>query len=450
MAKMRLLPFLLALAAAGQDLPNTIPLSKLMEELSQKPEVRDEFFRRLDLNPADGILGQEHIRRLRQLVLGKDWRKVDHFPGFSVEALGRTVKLAVVVMGKPASGTLPPPPAGTRKLGLPAAEPAINPADLSKDLGFGLVWGEDPHPELGKWHANSTRLAEALNKLSLGQGKFTIVTASGKAATPEGLIELLGKSGHTYEVRDARYFANFGDLRYRGQDVFTGFWLDTELEVPGANRTLLVPVGHSQHELWVKGPINAVVSIYFGIDGKAEFRAVDTKDQGWVMGNVAHKYEGSQALEVIRSAGAIVRAYRTVHEKNPGLPWGGYYRLGVCNDVNAMIEHHMRGKTTLFPLTVESKYFEGLGEVEQWAKALPTDGGGRRPEFDRIRGSIPVARIEDLPFPELRDDLLKVRQARDKGERTSRRSGAWIWVFVLIAALAAAGWWMRRRSRASV
>lgn len=448
---MRLPALVLAAAAiSAQMLPESVPLSRVMDELSQRPEVREEFFRRLDLDPqAGGILGPEQLRRLRELVLGKHWEDVDRFPGITVSSLGRAVKVAAVAIKKKAGESLAPLPQGSEDLGLPASEPAINPSDLKKDLGFGLVWGEDPHPDLGKWHANSARLAEAMNKLAVAQGKFTIVTPSGGATTPEGLIDLLGKAGHTFEVRDARYFANFGDLRYKGQDVVTGFWLDTGIKVPGTDRKLLVPVGHSQHELWLKGPITAVVSIYFGIDGKAEFRPVDTKDQGWIMGRVAHVYEGAQALEVIRSAGLIVQAYRTIQEKNPDLPWGGYYRLGVCNDVNAMIEHHMQGRSTLFPLTVEEKYFAGLGEVEQWVKGLPKDGGSRLPDFDRVLGSVPVSRIEDIPFSDMRDNLLKVREAWKRGELDSRRWNSWIWAAALLVVLAGAGWWVRNRTRAS-
>ena len=46
-----------------------------------------------------------------------------------------------------------------------------------------------------------------------------------------------------------------------------------------------MPVSHAEYEWKIRGPkVNADVSWYFGIDGKSEFRTMDTLDQAWVLG----------------------------------------------------------------------------------------------------------------------------------------------------------------------
>ena len=61
-------------------------------------------------------------------------------------------------------------------------------------------------------------------------------------------------------------------------------------------RPLLVPVAHAEYEWIVTGPkINADVTFYFGIDGRAEFRTNDQLNQPWVMGRHAHEYRGADA-----------------------------------------------------------------------------------------------------------------------------------------------------------
>ena len=293
-----------------------------------------------------------------------------------------------------------------------------------------------------------------LNRLSLnapdGERRYRIILGGRSVDTPSALLEALATDGHDVEVRDSRYFANFGDLIYHGRDVLTPFWIDTGLPVPGTDRPLLVPVSHSQHEFIVRGPlVNADLSFYFGIDGEAVFRPSVTRDQAWVMGKVAHRYRGQEALEVTRLAGNIVRAYKAIKRRHPDLPFGGYYALGVCNDVNAMIELRMQGETTLFPLTLDPGYFAGSGEVDRLAQHLPLDSGwAATPDFRRILGSIPVADLAVLPFPSLQQDLDTVRAAWESGAlaQTDPRSMA------LLGGLATAaimvGVWLIRRWRA--
>ena len=266
--------------------------------------------------------------------------------------------------------------------------------------------------------------------------------------TPSALLDALMTAGHDLEVRDSRYFANFGDLIYHGRDVLTPFWIDTGLPVPGTDRTLLVPVSHSQHEFIVRGPVvNADLSFYFGIDGEAVFRPSVTRDQAWVMGKVAHRYRGAEALEVTRLAGGIVRAYSAIKQRHPDLPFGGYYALGVCNDVNAMIELKMRGETSLFPLTLDPQFFTGGGEVDQLAQRLPLDNGrDAKPEPRRILGSIPVAELSMLPLPSLRKDLEAVGAAWESGTLTLTGSrDTLIWVVAVIGGFLAVLWLVRRR-----
>ena len=123
-------------------------------------------------------------------------------------------------------------------------------------------------------------------------------------------------TGHTVVVADARYFANFGHFHYKGQDVMMPFFVNSQIAIPGTkrifglSRSLLVPVSHAEYEWQIRGPkVNADVSWYFGIDGKAEFRTMDTLDQAWVLGRHAHEYRDAHAVEVTRLVGKMLIAY---------------------------------------------------------------------------------------------------------------------------------------------
>jgi hypothetical protein len=100
-----------------------------------------------------------------------------------------------------------------------------------------------------------------------------------------------------------------------------------------------------------------------------------------------------------------------------------------------MIEQHMQGETTLFPLTHDPRYFGGDGEVARIVRMLPVDGRGDRPDPQRIFGSLPVANLAALPLPALRSDLTQVRAAWDRGELEFIDS----WGLLEIAAAAVAG-----------
>jgi hypothetical protein len=165
------------------------------------------------------------------------------------------------------------------------------------------------------------------------------------------------------------------------------------------------------------------------------------------MGKVAHRYRGAEALEVTRLAGGIVRAYGVIKQRHPDLPFGGYYALGVCNDVNAMIELKMQGETSLFPLTLDPQFFAGSGEVDQLAQRLPLDNGrSAKPEPRRILGSIPVAELSMLPLPSLRKDLETVGAAWESGSLTLTGSrDASIWIVAAIGGFLAILWLVRWR-----
>jgi hypothetical protein len=443
------------------DEQHWLPVSKVISELSQNPDFVEALYKRLGRDPkAGGILGPDEIKRLRELILGKNFEALDSFPGITISGMGRAVRLAAAATNQSGNKAAPQPEvaevateaAVEEELGLPAAGDPLAPDAYLRPLGFGLEAGDRIDPVLAGRYANSLRLAEVLNRLSMNspdsEARYRIVVGGRPVDTPSALMEALTTSGHDLEVRDSRYFANFGDLIYHGRDVLTPFWIDTGLPIPGTDRNLLVPVSHSQHEFIVSGPVvNADLSFYFGIDGEAVFRPSVTRDQAWVMGKVAHRYRGAEALEVTRTAGSIVRVYRAIKQRHPDLPFGGYYALGVCNDVNAMVELKMQGETTLFPLTLDPQFFTGGGEVDQLAQRLPLDSGrGAKPEPRRILGSIPVAELSMLPLSSLRKDLEEVRAAWESGSLppTGSRSML-IWVIAAIGGFLAVLWLVRRR-----
>lgn len=451
---------LLCSAPARADEAPWLPVSQVMSELARNPEFVEALYRRLGRDPkAGGILGPDEIKRLREMILGKDFEGLDRFPGLTVQGMGRSVRLAGAMLDRSGDDGLPPEPATVdaavdtavdEELGIPAAGTPPAPDAYLRPLGFGLEAGDRVDPVLAERYADGLRLAELLNRLSLnapdGGRRYRVVLDGRTLKTPHALVEALAWNGHDVEVRDSRYFANFGDLIYHGRDVLTPFWIDTQLPVPGTDRNLLVPVSHSQHELVVRGPVvNADLSFYFGIDGQAVFRPSVTRDQGWVMGRVAHRYRGEDAVEAIRLAGAILRAYDAIKRRHPELPFGGYYALGVCNDVNAMIELHMRGETTLFPLTLDPQFFRDEGEVGRLAGNLPVDNRWRSgADPRRVLGSIPVEDLSTLPLPSLREDLEKVRAALESGRLSRSGVGDFVLPGVVAAGILAAGLWSVR------
>jgi hypothetical protein len=194
------------------------------------------------------------------------------------------------------------------------------------------------------------------------------------------------------------------------------FWIDSGIIVPHSrNRHLLVPASHAEYEWHIHGPrINADISYYFGIDGKAEWRTMDTLDQPWVLKRNAHEYTGAQAIEVTRLAGLMAVAYMHLHAANPNLPFGGYYALGVCQDGVSAIEHALTGNVTLFPNTADPALFNDPrdAEINALIAAIPKDRNGASPGPARIFGSLPVAPGTDpttafnaVSIPGLADDL---------------------------------------------
>ena len=454
--------------------PNTVMLSQMMRELSAQPGFTEQLLSYIDKGQKNGaMLTPELFDTFRKLVLGRDWSGLDRFPGWTIHRVTRTVKLGESLMHKAndhtaASSLVQVGPyaldaSANESLDTPSTLPGFSDQGLVTKLTDAVTNGDGPDPKLAPMHAESARLAEVINRLSLNgfqsTAPFTVTLAGQTAHSPQQLVQALVASGHQVTVADARYFANFGHFHYNGRDVEMPFFLSSQYEVPTDHwwqraRPLLVPVAHAEYEWIVSGPkINADVTFYFGIDGRAEFRTNDQLNQPWVMGRHAHEYRGDDAVEVTRLTGNMLRAYAYLHAAHPQLPFGGYYTLGVCQDVVGAIELRMTGRTTLFPNTARTELFHDQpdAEITRLMEAVPKDTGGAPPTPDRIFGSLPTGDLNAITVPGLRNDLLRAHAAWQQGRLRPRRTIG-NQALTLAGAMFATGliaWllWSRRRIR---
>ncbi len=442
--------------------PNTILLSGMMRELSATPGFTDALLAHLNEGGKKGpaMMTQRLVKRLRELILGNDWRGIDRFPGWTMQEVNPAVGVISRIETKN-PGTSPGTPSGTPNEPLPSAAikgqitdyldlgsyslenaetvsldkpstlPGLSNETLVTAMGAGVVRGDVANPTLAPMHPDSQRLADVLNRLSMngheGTAALTAEVAGKTATTPQELVQALMATGHSVVVADARYFANFGHFHYKGQDVMMPFFVDSQIAIPDTNRSLLVPVSHAEYEWEIRGPkVNADVSWYFGIDGKSEFRTMDTLDQAWVLGRHAHEYKDVDAVEVTRLVGAFIVAFVHQHLRRPDLPFGGYYPLGVCQDGVAAIEKKMTGHDTLFPNTADGALFDDPrdAEVNAMMLAIPKDRNGLPPTPARIFGSLPVTDFKLITIPGLAADLEAVHAAWQDGSLGRTRS--WI------------------------
>ena len=404
---------------------NTILLSQMMRQLSAQPGFTNALLDEIggkDGKQGPALITPALLTELRKRILGSDWQGLDRFPGWTMREINPTVRVVGHIAGKDqkleaASSVHPGAPLSeaqtkqyldlgpyaldqseTLSLDQPSTLAPFTTDGLVTSLSDGITRGDGPNafaPE----HTESQRLADALNRLAAnkldGTQAFTVITQGRSATTPEQLIAALAADGHTITVDDARYFANFAHLHYNGKDVMAPFWIDSQIIIPNSGgRHLLVPASHAEYEWHIHGTsLNADISYYFGIDGKAEWRTMDTLDQPWVLKRNAHEYTGAQAVEVTRLAGLMTVAYMHLHAAHTTLPFGGYYALGVCQDGVSAIEHALTGNVTLFPNTADDALFNDPrdAEINALMAAIPKDRDGHPPQPARIFGSLPVA-----------------------------------------------------------
>jgi hypothetical protein len=466
--------------------PNTILLSQMMRQLSARPGFTNALLDQIDKGGKKGpaLLTPVLIDDLRKRILGRDWQSLDRFPGWTMREINPTVRVVGHIAGKnqkleATSAVHPGAPASatgvredldlgsyafnkaeTVSLDQPSTLPGFTSAALVTSLGEGVVRGDGPSA-LAAEHAESQRLANVLNRLAAnaldGAQPFIATTQGHQATTPQQLIAALAAGGNTVTVDDARYFANFGHFHFKGKDVMMPFWIDSRVVIPhSGGRHLLVPAAHAEYEWHIRGPVmSADVSYYFGVDGKSEWRTMDTLDQPWVLKRNAHEYRGPEALEVTRLAGLMTLAYAHLHAAHPTLPFGGYYALGVCQDGVSAIERKLTGKVTLFPNTADAAFFDDPrdAEINALMVAIPKDRDGAPPEPARIFGSLPAApaapaehAFDAITIPGLASDLNATYAAWQNGE-LDRGQGRMFYVGTVLALLI--GFLItRRRTRA--
>ena len=195
--------------------PDTSPelFSAVMQRVSVQPEFRERVLQGIREAPKFGeFLSPDLVDRLRVLILGKEWQRVDHFPALTIFALNKSVGAAVRLAGNSAKPLAPADlldtaeyPLGQAKtidLDHPATTPsyADDPATAQRQIGFNLTMGDGPDPALAPMHAASRQLAAVLNRLAMnGPGKpNAIAVLDGKNFVDGGsLLESLRRAAIT-------------------------------------------------------------------------------------------------------------------------------------------------------------------------------------------------------------------------------------------------------------
>lgn len=395
-------------AAAKAVVQDPLSLSDLARLLSQDPTAVDDM---LDLLVAkSGSLGSalDSPRRraeIKEALRRADPSVLDRFPTMSPAEAAAAASLYASRQGATPAPNRP----ADLSLSL-TGTPADPPKDaFLKPIGHGLLYGDETLFGAGAAWGDSKAVAEALNQLAANDPSAPagfVVDGGARYASVKGWLGALLASGHSLSVEDTRHYANFGDLRLETpagrRDVATPTLLDTGIVLPSGRR-LVTPVSHSELEIRVSGPrVNAFLAFYFGIDGRAAFRAQDTKDQGWVGGRTVRTWTGSDAATLLERAGWVAREL-DAKAKKFGLAMGGYGPLGDCNDADAFVTG-----AAPYGMLRDPRYYAGGSELDALSATLPYDVAGV-PDGRRVWDARPFERAEDIPLPAAREALLELK-----------------------------------------
>jgi hypothetical protein len=398
--------------------PRWYTLSSLARELAAEKQTYDVVVASLGGGAnAFGLISDEQKAFLRLVFSQGKYELLDREPQLTLRTLGQGLDaLAERRKAAPVQEAKAPPEHRSEALGLPTGKPGLSGEPFLKDVGLGLKWGDRLDVQKAARAADSQRLADVLEGVALG---VLDVDGFDMARFPASFVDTLVAQGHQVRVLDQRLAANFGDLERKGRPVATPLWVATGRTLDDGE-PLLLPVPHAQLVLQVRGPkVNADVTFYPSLDlagdgsGGARFRADVTTDQRWTGGWIAHTYERAEAQ---RALGLMLQMRRGLDEKvrAKGLPLDGYFSLGVCTLAPAVVEQALSGRTTLWPLTHDPKYFDTDSELDVLVRALPVDGRDDKvPDNARLKGALPWRSFRDVPFPLLARQLRALRLLED-------------------------------------
>lgn len=360
---------------------------------------------------------------------------LNRFPGVDMPTVGKALQAELAQLPPAQDSAAPRPARVVEQLGIPVAN-QTPPTTTLKHLGMGIFRGDVYDAEKAKLYPDSKRLAEVLNRLSLN-GTGWVGYKGRYVRSPRGLLELLAADGHSVEAYDHRSIANFSGLYYKApgsaelRSVAAPVWLDTRVEVPGKDRTMLVPATHSELIFSIRGPVvNADVAFFLAIDHKTSFRPTAWKRPSWTGSKKLRRFEGREALRAVSAAAWVRRSLSEASAENnlAALQSGPYGQLGVCNDATALVEARMGIEATHWPLVRQRSVMASDADLLAVSDRIPYDtDAATQPELERVIHSIPFepGQVPDL-YPTLAEDLglvaaqLKREQATARAERNQQ------------------------------
>jgi|GEM_PF-1924300 len=378
-----------------------LALSQLARELQQDPGAIDDLVNRLA--QAAGQLGQSAAApavraRLEDALKRADPAFLDRFPVLTAAEAAEGASLYAS-----RQGVLPAPVFPAERTFAPSHAPAVPPQDYDvTPLGHGLLRGDDSLAVPGANWADAKDVSEALDLLAMNDGSsaaHVLVDGGRRYSSVLGWLGALLAEGHAITVRDRRYYANFGHLRYEKDgvraDVTTPTRIDTGVTLKNG-APLIVPVAHSELDVSIRGPrVNAEISFYFGVDGGVGFRPFDTRDMDWVGGRAARAWTGADAAQLLDRAG-WVRRELMAKAAQFNLPMGGYGPLGDCNDADAMVTGDAP-----YGMLRDPKYYQGSSDFDALSRSLPFDLLAK-PTAARVFNSRPFEDLSDIQMPDVR------------------------------------------------
>jgi hypothetical protein len=161
---------------------NTVKLSDMMRELSAQPGFVETFLKQVEGGGGKSnaaLITPDLIDHLRERITAKDWDALDRFPGWPMFEITPTVAVVSRVAADPDSPRSMQSQAEFLDVGSyaldaggdfvdfrkPSTLPDFASTNVISNLGFGVTHGDGPGP-LASEHADSQRLADALNRLA--------------------------------------------------------------------------------------------------------------------------------------------------------------------------------------------------------------------------------------------------------------------------------------------